>query len=327
MESLIYYPTFEPPSEIWLKFSLLYFENFKPIIPYNRRNLISDNFRLIERETDLVTLYAPDYEDGHRASLQSIDEVEKILRNTYDRSPLFRQINVLRNWHNPDNWRFLVFKEKFSENWVYFCKENNLGRRTEDGLLMSEELAFLFMTYLAKEIAFRESAAIITDNNRFDNFTNYARATTPTIDRRTRFAKGLLNFLVPKNLSEIPIDRLIEFRNRNRHLIRAFNSELDNVQAKISEGYSHQDFIESYNDIYSEYSREILLQGIGLASIPFAAYILIQNPNATSPEYIKEVLGALGIILGGGYALNKGLKDNQTKRYCKKYLTNLERLR
>lgn len=327
MEPLIYYPNFEPPSDTWLKFSLLYFENFKSIVPYNRRHLISDNFRLVERETDLVSLYAPDYEDGYRASLQSIEEVQKFLSNTYDRSPLFRQINVLRNWHNPDNWSFLIFREKFSDNWVYFCEENNLGRRTNDGLLMSEELAFLFMTYLAKEIAFRESAAIITDNNRFDNFTNYARSTKPIVDKTARFAKGLFNLIVPKNLNEIPIEQLLDFRNKNRHLLRAFNNELDNVQDKISTGYSHQDFIDSYNNIYSDYSREILLQGIGVASIPFSAYMLLQNPNTMTAEYIKEILGALGIILGGGYALNKGLKDNKTRRYCKKYLTNLERLR
>ena len=30
MEPLIYYPTFEPPTDAWLKFSLLYFENFRP---------------------------------------------------------------------------------------------------------------------------------------------------------------------------------------------------------------------------------------------------------------------------------------------------------
>lgn len=327
MEPLIYYPNFEPPSDIWLKFSLLYFENFKSIVPYNRRHLISSNFQRIENETDLVSLYAPDYEDGHLASLKAIEEAEKILRNTYDRSPLFNHVNVLRKWQKPENWNFLIYREKFSENWSYFCQENNIGERTEDGIKLPEELAFLFMTYLAKEIAFRESSAIITDNNRFDNFTNYSRATKPTIDRKTRFAKGLFSLIVPKNLSEIPIERLIEFRNTNRHLISAFNQELDNVQDKISEGYSHQDFIESYNHIYSEYSREILLQGLGIASIPFAAYILIQNSAATSPEYIKEILGALGIILGGGYALNKGLKDLETKRYCKKYITNLERLK
>lgn len=327
MEPLIYYPTFEPPSDIWLKFSLLYFENFMPIVPNNRQDLISDGFRLIERETDLITLYNPYYEDGYRASLQSIDEVQKMLQNTYDRSPLFRQINALRKWQNPEKWNFIIYREKFSDNWACFCQENNLGISTEDGLLVHEELAFLFMTYLAKEIAFRESAAVITDNNRFDNFTNYARASNSTIDRRNKFAKGIFSFLVPKNISEIPISTLIEFRNKNRHLLRAFNSELDNVQNRIGQGYSEREFVESYNDIYSEYSKEILLQGLGIASVPFAAYMLIQNPAATAPEYIKEILGALGIILGGGYTLNKGLKDNQTRRYCKKYLTNLERLR
>jgi len=327
MEPLIFYPSFEPPSDIWLKFSLLYFENFKPIVPYNRRHLLSNNFRLVEQETDLVTLYEPCYQDGLQASLQAIEEVEKILRDTYNRSPLFRQVNVLRIWQNPDKWQFLVFSEKFSDNWVYFCEENNLGRRTQDGLLMSEELAFLFMTYLAKEIAFHESAAIITDNNRFDNFTNYARSTYPTINRKTKFAKGIFNLIVPINLSQISIGQLIDFRNRNRNFLKAFNSELDNVQNKISEGYSQRDFIDNYNNIYSEYSREILTQGLGLASIPLAAYILLQNPNSTTPEYVKDTLGALGIILGGGYALSKGLKDSQTRRYCKKYLTNLERLR
>lgn len=327
MEPLIYYPNFEPPSDIWLKFSLLYFENFKPIVPYNRRHLISDDFRLIEKETDLVTLYAPHYDDGYRASLKAIEETEKILANPHERSPLFNRVNVLRKWQKPENWNFFVYKEKFSDNWLHFCEEHNIGLATEDGLYLPEELAFLFMTYLAKEIAFKESSAIITDNNRFDNFTNYSRATTPSISKRTKFAKGLFNFIVPQNLSEIPFAQLIDFRNKNRHLITAFNKELDNVQEKIGEGYSKNDFIESYNHIYSEYSREILLHGLGIATIPLAAYMPIQNSLAITPEYIKEILGALGIILGGGYALNRALKDTQSKRYCKKYITNLERLK
>lgn len=323
---LLYYPNFEPPSEIWLKFALLYFDNFKTIIPRNRRHLISDGFRLIQTETDLVGIYNPDYDDGYRASLNAIDQVDKFLMNTYDRSPLFGQVNVLRKWRDPDKWTYLIFKEKFSDNWLDYCVDKGLGQQIDEGLLVSEELAFLFMTYLAKEIAFRESAAIITDNNRFDNFTNYARATKPTIDKTTKFAKGLFNLIVPKNLAEIPIGRLIDFRNRNRDLLSAFNAEIANVQDNISFGYSHQDFVDRFNNIYSEYSGEILLQGIGLASIPFAAYILLQNPGATTPEYVKEILGGLGIILAGGYSLNKALKDTKTKRYCKKYLTNLERL-
>lgn len=327
MEPLIYYPTFEPPNESWLKFSLLYLENFRPIIPYNRQYNLSDNYRRIINETDLINPLSPRYDLGHRASLNAIEEVEKIYNNVHNRSFLFNNPNLIRKWENPDNWTFQIYQEKFSMNWVYYCLEKKIGIQTPSGIMLPEELAFLFMTFLAKEIAFEESAAIITDDNIYDNYTNYTRSTIPSINRRTRFAKGIINLIIPQNLSQIPIERIIQFRERNREYLRAFNTELDNMQQKICQGYSEQDFINSYNNIYSEFSREVLLLGVGIAAIPFAAYLLIQNPSATSPEYIKEILGALGVTIGGGYAINKALKDKETGRYCKKYLTNLERIR
>lgn len=327
MEPLIYYPTFEPPTDAWLKFSLLYFENFRPIIPSNRIDRVSDNYRRIMDGTDLINPYSPDYRVGYLASLKAIEEVNKIFDNRHQRSMLFNSANLIRKWQNPANWNFNVYVEKFSFDWADYCQRNNIGELTDNGIALPEELAFLYMTYLAKEIAFQESAAIITDNNRYDNFTNHSRATYPSLNKRTKFAKGIINLLIPQNLAEIPFERLIEFRERNRDFLKAFNIELDNIQQKISEGYSEQDFINSYNNLYSEFSRQVLLQGIGIATIPFAAYILLQNPIATSPEYIREILGALGVVIGGGYALNSGLKDNQTGRYCKKYMTNLERIR
>ncbi|WP_281631529.1 hypothetical protein [Flavobacterium luteolum] len=327
MEPLIYYPSFEPPTESWLKFSLLYFENFRPIIPKNRAGNISKSYKDIIDKTDLIDPYNPEYNVGYRASLKAIAEVNKIFGDTHQRSVLFDSANLIRKWQNPENWNFNVYEEKFSSGWAEYCIYNKIGRRTDTGILLPEELAFLFMTYLAKEIAFEESAAIITDNNKYDNFTNYSRSTTPRINHTTKFAKGIFNLLIPQNLAQIPVDKLIKFRNDNREYLKEFNRELQNIQEKISVGYSEQDFIDSYNNIYSEFSRQVLLTGIGLASIPFASYMLIQNPSATTPEYIKEILGALGIIIGGGYTLNSGLRDNRSERYCKKYMTNLERIR
>lgn len=326
MEPLIYFPTFEPPNEAWLKFALIYFENFRPIVPYSRQNELSDSFRRIQDRTDLITLYNPSYEQSTRASLFAIEETEEILNDTYARSPLFSTTNIRRRWEDKQNWNFRIYQEKLTNDWVRFCESNQIGRRENDGIMVSEELAFLYMTYLAKEIALSEDMAIITDNIKFDGFTNYARATTPSINKRTRFAKGIINLIVPKNLSEIPFSTLIKFRGKNRQLIRAFNGEIDNIQRRISEGYTEQDFIDSYNNIYSEFSKVLLEYGTGISSIPLTAYILINNSSARLPEYIKETLGALGMVIGGGYALNKALKDTESARYCKKYLTNLKRI-
>lgn len=326
MEPLIYYPRFEPPSENWMKFALLYFEEFKPIVPYEKRRLLSDGFMRIIDDTDLVALLEPEYTDGYSASIRAIDEVEHILSNTYERSPQFREINLARKWRDPDNWTFLLYREKFSENWIHFCEREHIGRRAGDGVMLPEELAFVYMTYLAKEIGFRENAAIITDDERFDEFTNFSRAPSIPFQRTRNFAKGIINLLVPGNLADIPIQNIIEFRNRNRNNIRAFNQELDRMQHLIGQGNAEQQFIDQYNRIYSEFSREIIAQGFGIAAIPFVAYVLIHNPATTGSEYIKETLAAIGGLLGGRFVLHKGLKETETRRYCKKYLTNLRRL-
>ena len=80
---------------------------------------------------------------------------------------------------------------------------------------MSEELGFIFMSFLACEIAYIENAAIVTDNDAFDKFTNSRRMNDMRQVRRNNFAKGIINLLVPGNLSNIPFKNLIKFRSDN----------------------------------------------------------------------------------------------------------------
>jgi len=327
MKKYLYYPNLEPPNTEWLKFSILYLEKFESIVPYNRQNLISDDYRKLSNETDLVEMYSPKYEQGERASIKAIEEAIKFLEKPYERSFLFNKINIKRNWKDPNNWTYQVFSEKFSYQFIEFCEKEKIGQRNRDGLLLPKELAFLFMTYLAKEISCERNGAIITDNIEFDNFSNFSRVYNPNIRNRNKFMKGIINLLVPANISEISFDKLIEFRNRNREKIKAFNNQIDIVESAIGNGITERQFIESFNEIYSELTREIVLMGIGLASIPFVAYMLINNPQALSAEYSKEILGALGIAVGGTYAIKKAFIDTKEKRLSKKYLTNLERLK
>jgi len=71
MQKLIYYPSFEPPDKEWLKFALLYFEGFRPIVPDNRRNELSNDYQMLINETDLIDPLSPDYsEDKERRKEQ-----------------------------------------------------------------------------------------------------------------------------------------------------------------------------------------------------------------------------------------------------------------
>lgn len=327
MKKLIYYPNFEPPNTEWLKFAILYLENFESIVPYARQELVSDEYRRLSNETDLVSMYSPEFQQGERASIRATEEAEKYLNWAYDRSNLFRRVNLERDWRNRSNWNYLIYSEKFSYQWVEYCEDRGIGERNSEGLLLPKELAFLFMTHLAKEISYERNGSIITDNIEFDHYTNYERVHDPRIRNRHKFLMNLMNFIVPASISEITIDTLIEFRNRNRERIRAFNRQIELMEDSISNGISERDFINSFNDAYSGLTREILLLGFGIATIPFAAYVLISNPIALTAEYAKEVLGAMGIGLGGTFAIKNALYDSRDRRMCKKYLANIERLK
>ena len=327
MKKFIYYPNFEPPDNEWLKFAILYLDKFESIVPYNRRHLVSDEFRLLENETDLLNMFSPDYSQGERASIKAIQESERFINKTYTTSSLFNRVNIQRDWRNPDSWEYQIFGEKFSHSWTEYCESERIGKRNQNGLMLPKSLAFLYMTHLAKEIAFDREGNIITDNLEYDRYTSYARIKSTNTNVRDKFMRGIIDLKIPKNLNSISFDKLIEFRNNNRELIQAFNSQINVIEHSISNGLTEQNFIDNYNYTLKELTKEIIKLGIDIAIIPLAFYTLIQNSDALNQEYVKEILGSLGVLGGGYFGVKKSLYDNREERLCKKYLTRLSHLR
>jgi hypothetical protein len=327
MKKYLYYPNLEPPNTEWLKFSLLYLEKFESIVPNNRQHLISDNYRKISNETDLVELYSPTYQQGERASEKAIWQAVKTLERPYRTSGKFNRINLYRDWKDKANWNYQIFSEKFSYQFGQFCIDNQIGQQNNDGLLLPKELAFMFMTHLAQNISYERNGSIITDNREFDNYTNYSRVFKPSVRDRHEFIQGVLKLQIPSNISEISFNKLIEFRNKNRERISEFNTQIENVEDSIGNGLSEQNFINNFNDANKELMEQILLLGTKATMIPLATYMLINDPNALSEEYARNILTALGIGLGGYFAVKKSLINTQSKRSCKKYLTNVSLLK
>ncbi|MDX8571476.1 hypothetical protein OZ666_07275 [Elizabethkingia sp. HX QKY] len=326
MKNYIYYPNFEPPESEWLKFSLLYLDKFESIIPYNRRHLISDDYSLIYNETDLVDFFSPESQ-SEPATLKAIHETEKILKRTYESSFLFNRVNILRDWRNTDTWDYQIYGEKFSYSWGEFCESEKIGKINSEGILLPKSLAFLYMTHLAKEIAFERNGNIITDNLDYERYTSYYQIKSTKTNVRDSFIRGVIKLQVPMNINSIPFKTLIKFRNNNRDLITAFNSQIDIVENSIGNGISEQQFIDNYKYTYNEITREIIKLGIDVATIPLAFYALTQSVDALNQEYIKEILGSLSIIGGGYYGIRKSLYDKKDERMCKKYLARLNKIR
>ena len=327
MENLVYFPTFEPPTPNWLKFALLYVENFNPIIPLSGMEHLSTDYRRVIDNTDLIEPYMPRYDQGDRASIKTVEFIERIDRNPDWYSSLFRRADISRVIRNDQQRNFKIFEEKFSMTFGNFCVQNGFGEMTDGGINVTEEMAFIFMSFLAEEIAFEEGKSIITDNHKFDNFLSHRRVIPRNVITRNSFAQGVIGLSIPRNIAEIPIQNIIEFRNRNREKIRAFNIELNNSLNNVQAGITERDFVERFNNIYSELTSDILSQGTGIVTIPLATYILLQNPIVSSAEYINQIIGGLGLILTAKITIESRWKEIVNAHNCKRYLTNLERLR
>ena len=64
MKDLIFYPGFEFSDTTWVKFALLYINKLNPIIPTTGESYLSDSFKQILDETDLIHFHRPTFDEG-----------------------------------------------------------------------------------------------------------------------------------------------------------------------------------------------------------------------------------------------------------------------
>ena len=115
MRELIYYPTFEIADSNWIKFALLYINQLDPIIPESGEIYLSDNYKRLINETDLIKPFRPSYSEGKKATLDAIDQIEKILRHPNAYISIFNEENFLDKWRKYRTPIFYVVPRKIYE--------------------------------------------------------------------------------------------------------------------------------------------------------------------------------------------------------------------
>lgn len=326
MRDLIYFPSFEPEDNSWLKFAILYMEQYRPIIPYNRKDDITDIYKQVLNETDLINPYSPDYSEGKIASDKTINEIEKLFIDIENKNYLFDYKNIYKNIQN--NRDYLIYTEKFSYEFEHYCLEKDLAIKTSKGLSLSNELGYIFMTNLAQEIAYTENSSIITDKVKFKNYSNSKRIQNQNTQKRMKLAENIVELKLPVNIDDISINDLIKFRNneKNRKLLKSFYKELNKINDSDINTITTYGFLKEYEEIYSELIRKIAILGSAGVAIPFTLYSLIENNNISNLDYTKEISSIYGGISGITYAIHDVFKGTKEKRQVLKYFANLEKL-
>jgi hypothetical protein len=229
LEELIYYPGFEVNSENWLKFALLYLDKLVPIIPDSGDQHLNEMYHKLLGETNLINPHRPEKNEGHYATLDALDHVERVLQHPERYELTFGEKNFIEQWKQKDTQAYTLFHEKYTVCWEDFCLKNKLGHRDNHGIAVHRDLALIYMTILSQAISDKKGISPITDHDSMDRFSIFTRFQSPREAEIIQTAQGVIELALPVNLSEISFQTIIQHRNNEsfRKMQKAFHQELE----------------------------------------------------------------------------------------------------
>ncbi len=324
MKNLIYYPGFEVKDVDWLKFALLYVDALNPIIPKSGDKYLSDLHKKLQSETDFIVTHRPNNFEGLRATLDAIEEVEKVLKDPHSYSQIFDRPDFLDSWKLPANHQYELFEEKYTDAWEAFCVENSLGTPTDEGIKVHMELGFVFMSLLAQTIAESRSVSPITDYSNLDKFSIFTRTKTNMAEMKV--AQAVIELELPTSLHDIELNAIIALRNRSgfKERLAAFHQELSDYLDSVETGAPGK-FVTSFNSAWQELSPHILTAGLGTLSVGLGIWIAIDA--ASDATFLKEVVGGTMVAISGAVNISKTWKNTETRRFTRKYLADLTKIK
>lgn len=327
MREYIYYPGFEVKDELWLKFALLYIEKISPIIPQSGDASLSAAYQQLTDNTDLIAPHRPTDVDSFRASEVAITTIEGALRRPASFSRVFKE-SYLSRWQNQATHGYTLYWEKFTDDFETFCTKNLIGTKCDKGIRLSEDLAFLYMTYLAIEIGKERNLPIITDYQKYDRIKNtftYGHRQKETAENAARY---LIKLAIPSTLSEIPLTEIIRLRESKDYLtlLRAFNRELTKYLDAINNGevsfVGFQDYLTSKNTIMGTF----LQRSWQLASVILGTWLLFPEP--TMGNFLRNTVVGMGSFVTDSVINFKNIKQTHSDNInASRFLTNLQSLR
>jgi len=329
MKDLIYYPGFEIQQESWLKFALLYIDTLNPIIPRSGDKRLTDLYRRLLGETDLIQSHRPDYQEGWLATLDAIDHTERVIEHPKLYSPIFGEGDFVSAWKSLDNHDYILFKEKYTDDWKDFCIANNFGSEVDEGIKVHHDLAFVYMTLLAHTIGDARGIAPVSDYPSLDKFAIFTRRADQLESKNVEVAQAVIQLELPGNFEEIKLDDVISVRNRAgfKERLSAFHQEFDAYFTSVEKGSRPGKFVASFDSIWKDFSEDILITGAGAITFGLGVWVALTSPNASTEDYVKAIAAGAPVTVGGAIRLKNTWKNTKTRRYTRKYLTDLTKIK
>ncbi|WP_303981533.1 hypothetical protein [Niallia circulans] len=330
MKELLYYPNFFIEDETWAKFALLYLDKVITIIPTQANINYSYTHKLLLNETDLLNSHSPSVDEINYASESMGNEIGLLLNNPINK---FRESDATWNfevWKDRDSFTYELYNGKFPDELRRMLIGYNLAEESDNGIIVHQNIASIYMTLLAHIIGEKRRIPVITDKSNSVRFTDINRRINRIVtdSRRFKTLTDSINITLPRRLREISLEEIIEFRNNpiiKRNLLE-FQSAVDRLNLLANDNLSENEMIDIKKAIFDakrQYALNITGQfGVGVSSA-IGFYQLI-NGDAQHLDFLKEVLG-LG-ALQGIRNVYFNINEFETYRRASNYISDVENL-
>lgn len=329
MTELLYYPGFEIKNEKWLKFALLYLDHVCPIIPYmckDEREYLSHKFLKVKNGSDLIRIVHPEENDtkeaGHKAICCLENELRyQVIKNGYKQTGN----DLFQRWRMLDENQgrcFMLYDGKYDKTFFDYCVKEKFGKETDGGLLLSCDVAEFYMSCLAEAVSMSTGLEMISSTAKHENGLMHGEYwNKDEVKKKLKIAQDELAVLVPMNLDQIPLDKILELRRQPDFIYerKAYIKATEDVIRKREQGlidYSMEDMLQSNHAIV-----QLLYQSLDIA-----------NDVVQIPLKIMQGVGIAPLVEGSLLAakLPKRIKNTmetaRVHRYANRYLISLRNL-
>lgn len=323
MKEALYYPSFYIDDEKWLKFALLYLGEVVTITPNGASINYTDMHEIVLRETNLFSSHSPKESEIDTAAHDLGEFISSVSMN-----PLYD--NPERQWRYRSNNDWEIYYGKMSYKLQDMLLEKEWALKTENGLNVNPELASQYMTLLANIIAGKRNIPTITDKKMPVNFTSMNRNVNREINRDNRVMTltNEVEIFLPRNIEEISIEEIIEFRNHPENIrnLNELHNAIEDMNNLTENNFSDNEMLNLKKNLYEakkQYKSKLASQFTVGAGSALGIYQLISG-DAPDLDFLREVLG-LGVINGIRCAYGN-LNGYRTTNKAIGYLSDIENL-
>lgn len=326
----LYYPTIEFKNPLWLWSAALLWDKVYRIVPTGYKPKDCENIRRLIEESDFINSIDP-----KQYSKESVEEFTLFI-NDKEKS----WAHALKN----ANYRKEQYTKLHKDKVDVKLREMILAKdiKNSDWLDVDDEMASLYMLYLAGNIAEKNNLILSTDSSEAwcgRNFFDYnGKIDSEILDEDvTALSAVTISEVIPNSIINLTPNELIKFRNNSnderKEFFKSIN-ELNNALSGCCDSRVIKDIlnenilkIKKSKEEYKKRMRDIKVSGflgVKTAVIPIAIPVMESITNIS--ESMKKELGMLGIgigIAGTCFDIHKTIK-NEKKNYKCNYLLELE---